>query len=116
MRLESPRAYIIAFSITFFVIALLGYAIFEARYLILGPKITTISPSQGFMSDIAPFFVEGRAQNIVRISLNDRPIFVDEEGHFKEKLLLQKGYTIMTLRAEDRFGRSTEEFLYLAHN
>jgi hypothetical protein len=83
-----------------------AYLIFQARLLIIGPQIT-------LNEEIAPehntrmIELLGKASNITHLWLNDRQIFTDEEGNFKEALILENGYTITTLRAKDRYGRET---------
>lgn len=85
---------------------LLTYAFFQARYLIVGPQITLlVEPEQ--LQNERQIFLEGTAYNISRLWLNDRQIYTDAQGNFKEALVLENGYTITNLRAEDRYGRST---------
>lgn len=82
------------------------YVIFQARFLITGPQIIlTNEPSSQHNERVIT--LEGTAFNITRLWLNDRPIFTDEQGNFKEALVLENGYTIATLRATDRYGRET---------
>jgi hypothetical protein len=91
------------------------YILFQARFLLAGPQIvlneTTPNPQ------IARVVVlEGKAQNIVRMTLNGRQIFTDTTGYFNEELILENGYTIATLAAEDRYGRIetiTRMFVFL---
>jgi hypothetical protein len=91
----------------FLVIAL--YSAFQARFLILGPHVEIESPKNGETLPAGLVTVLGRAENISFISLNDRPIFVDESGNWNEKLIAPEGLSIMTVKARDRFGRTTEE-------
>jgi hypothetical protein len=97
----------------YFLIALFGliglYALFQARFVILGPSISVYTPSNGASLPSPVVTVSGKATNIAYISLNDRPIFVDQDGHWSEKLIAPEGLSIMTVRAQDRFGRSTEK-------
>lgn len=86
---------------------LLTYAVFQARFLIVGPQIALINEPSAHQNE-RRIFIEGTAYNISRLWLNDRQIYTDAEGYFKEALVLENGYTISTLRAEDRYGRSTE--------
>lgn len=87
-------------------IVLLSYAVFQARFLIVGPQIVLINePNQ--LQNERRVFIEGKAYNISHLWLNDRQIFTDAQGNFREALVLENGYTISTLRAEDRYGRST---------
>lgn len=83
------------------------YLIFQARFLIAGPKLSLdIEPPVNNTTRVVE--LSGNATNITHLWLNDRPIFTDEKGHFKEALILENGYTITTLRARDRYGRETE--------
>lgn len=87
-------------------LSLVAYAVFQARFLIIGPQIAlSIEPNN--LQNERRIFLEGKAFNISRLWLNDRQIFTDAQGNFKEALILENGYTISTLRAEDRYGRST---------
>ncbi len=89
------------------------YISYQARFLLQGP-VVTLEALESVQTRTA-VTVKGNAQNIVAITLNGRPIFTDESGNFKEALILENGYTIMTLRAEDRFGRETvvqQPFVY----
>ncbi len=84
----------------------IGFVLFQARFLITGPQIILFSTPET-PSNERVVTLEGQAQNISRIWLNDRPIFTNATGEFREEIVLENGYTIATLRAEDRYGRST---------
>ncbi len=91
-----------------------AYVIFQARFLIIGPQIV-LSKEPELLQNSRQIFLTGAAHNISRLWLNDRPIYTDAEGKFKEALVLENGYTIATLRAEDRYGRQTtitQPFVY----
>ena len=90
---------------------IIGYTYLKTKDYIAGPQVTIISPLNG--SSVSNPLVEivGITKNISSISLNDRPIFIDEKGSFKEKLLLYPGYNIMSIKAEDRYKRKVEKKL-----
>lgn len=112
---KSPRTYIKIFLITLFAITLTGYVLFQTRNLIIGPVITIDSPKSGASITDPLIEVVGTARNIAHISFNDRVIFVDEEGHFFERLLLSYGYNIITIAGQDKFGRKTEETIEIVY-
>lgn len=85
---------------------MLAFVIFQARFLITGPRIVITEAPEGPQNE-RQVFLAGTAYNISRLWLNDRPIYTDAAGNFKEALVLENGYTIATLRAEDRYGRTT---------
>ncbi len=91
------------------------YVLFQARFILEGPVISlTYDPSVVHTERLVT--LEGTAENIVRMTLNGRQIYTDTTGNFKEALVLENGYTIATLQAEDRYGRKrdlTREFVYI---
>ena len=93
----------------FLFILLLLYSIYQARFLILGPRVSIESHKDGQVLESPVLTLEGEAKNVSWISLNDRQIFTDEKGLWSEKLIVSSGTSIMTLRARDRFGRETEK-------
>ena len=97
-------------------IVFIGYCLFQARFLILGPRVTIQSHADG-VAVIAPLItLSGSARNAAWISLNDRQIFTDEEGFWSEKLILSPGTSIMTVKVSDRFGREQTESIQLILN
>lgn len=95
----------------------IAYVLFQARFLLAGPQIFVQElPSVQSQRLIT---LQGEARNIVHITLNGRQIYTDKDGNFSEALILENGYTVATLRAEDRYGRSkshTETFVFTAEN
>ena len=85
---------------------IITYVIFQARFLITGPQIT-LNETPNIEYNKRVVSLEGNAFNITHLWLNDRQIFTDKNGEFKEALVLENGYTIATLRAKDRYGRET---------
>lgn len=96
-------------------IVMLGYFLYQARLLLLGPQLTLENdPTVVQHEKVVPLI--GSARNITRITLNGRPIFTNPDGYFEEALVLENGYTVATIRAQDRYGRTTEitrEFVYV---
>ncbi|MDB5194197.1 MAG: seg [Parcubacteria group bacterium] len=92
------------------------YALFQARYIILGPEVSLISPTDGFVSTTSLITISGTARNTTFTSLDDRPIFLDESGHFSETLLAPEGISTIIVKARDRFGRETEKTLRIVVN
>ncbi len=97
-------------------LGILGYTYFQMQNLVSGPIITVSTPQDGeeFSSSIVE--IVGTAKNISSISLNDRQIYINESGVFKEKFILSKGYNVVTVQAEDRFGIETKKVLMLVYN
>jgi hypothetical protein len=112
--MKSHRTLIIKISsIVVGCLLILGYGLFQARNLIVGPQISVLTPSNGENLVDPLMTIAGVAINITRITLNDRPIFVDKQGNFSEKLLASPGYNIIKLAAQDKFGRTTQRLIEL---
>lgn len=82
-----------------------GYGLFEARKLIEGPQITIIAPVNGSATSTTGVLIEGYAQNISFLTINDAPAYTDTSGKFVELLSPPPGVTVLTVAAVDRFGR-----------
>jgi hypothetical protein len=94
---------------------MLAYVTFQARFLISGPQITITDQAKQLQNG-RQVYLTGDAFNISHLWLNDRQIYTDAQGSFKEALVLENGYTVATLRAEDRYGRETkvsQTFVYV---
>lgn len=94
---------------------IVGYALYESENLLRGPIIVIENPVNGATSNTSVVDIKGMAKNIVRISLNDRNISVDESGVFQEKYALFNGRNIIKVSAEDRFGRLSESFVEILY-
>lgn len=99
--------------VVFVLFAISIYSYLKMRNLILGPTITVSSPENGQTVGNSTTVVEGMAKNVSFLSLNDRPIFVDEKGNFKEVVALLPGYNILSVKGADRFGKKTESVVQL---
>ena len=86
---------------------LAAYSTYQARTLLVGPRVWIENPQDGDMVENPLVIMGGQSKKIAWISLNDRQIFTDEEGNWSEKLLVSPGLSIMTVKARDRFGRET---------
>ena len=88
-----------------------GYSLFQAKKLISGPIIDIYTPQNGATYSQTLVEIDGRARNIAYLNLNDKPIFTDKNGYFKEKILLSPGYNIIKLDARDKFKTYVEKKL-----
>jgi hypothetical protein len=86
--------------------AVLAYGFFEARPLLLGPRITLDSPVEGYSSPDGTVTVSGTAYRSNALTLDGAPLLMDESGRFSAVLTLPSGGAILSLTATDRFGRT----------
>lgn len=87
------------------------FGLYKAKDFLSGPEITVKSPSNGQTISNSYLEITGMAKNISSLRLNGNQIFTDEKGFFKQGLLLAKGYSIIEISAQDKFGRNVEKKL-----
>lgn len=108
------RSVLYYIAISMVTILFVGYAVFQARFILAGPVVTLQNVPESIQNQRL-INLEGIAENIVFLTLNGRQIYTDKNGYFKEALVLENGYTIATLQAHDRYGHErsyTQEFVY----
>lgn len=88
----------------FAIIALFTY--FKMGFVIKGVQVEATLDHSGSSSLVT---VRGKAPNAVYVSLNGREIFVDRDGSFTEQVALLPGLGVVTINAEDKFGKSSEK-------
>lgn len=91
------------------VLLIVGYTGFNSRFLLQGPEIELEHPEETVTTDDNTFYLRGKVLHSSFISVNGRPIFIDEAGNFSEKLLLSSGISIIDIYAKDKFGKETRK-------
>ncbi len=102
---------LISISATLAITIIAGYAYFQSKDILTGPKIQISYPESGISLEKELLELTGTAKNIAQININDRQIFINDKGEFGDLLLLQEGYNIIKLSASDKFGRETEQLI-----
>jgi hypothetical protein len=115
MSRRETKFYLKAILITIFLVALFSYGVFEVWNYATGPKIILSSPTNGTAVSESLISIAGQVKNTRKITLNDRAVTVNELGKFNEKILLSYGYNVLELKAEDRFGKETEQKLQIVY-
>lgn len=94
---------------------LLFFGYLKTKNVFEGPFITIETPRNGEIATSSLITIKGIARNVAFLSLNDRQIYLNQNGILEEKLLLAEGYNILTLKARDKFGKTTENRLELVY-
>jgi len=50
--------------------------------------------------------IKGVASKATYLTLNGREIFIDKEGNFSESIVVLPGFSVITLNARDKFGKT----------
>ena len=92
-----------------------SYSYYQVKDLLDVPRLTIFYPENGATLLEPILEISGKVENMSKITLNDRNIFVNEEGYFKENLLLMYGYNVVEIELQDRFGKIKNEKLELMY-
>ncbi len=103
MRLRSST--LCALGLVFFT---LGFGVFQARSLIVGPKLTITSPLKGATLHDTMLTIAGEVRNATEVRVNGLLVTPDTSGHFTEHTLTPEGYSSVLIEAKNRFGRRTQ--------
>ncbi|MEK7567837.1 MAG: hypothetical protein AAB513_02880 [Patescibacteria group bacterium] len=107
----NAKKFIIKIVVSIVTIALVILIFFQSKEYLEGPIIEIANPINGSSLSDPLLHIEGVAKRVSFITLNDRQIFIDENGKISEKLLLQYGNNVISLKAIDRFQRKVEKRL-----
>ena len=88
----------------FAVIMIFGYE--KMSFILKGVEIQA-TLEQNPQSSLA--VIKGNAMKATYLSLNGREIFIDKEGNFSESISMLPGFSIVTLDARDKFGKTAEK-------
>lgn len=88
----------------FAVIMIFGYE--KMSFILKGVEIeATLEKSK----DSSLAVIKGNAMKATYLSLNGREIFIDKNGNFTESISMLPGFSIVTLDARDKFGKTAEK-------
>ena len=100
-------------AVLFLLIGSLTY--FKTRDLFQGVDLHVSGISDGRAS--SPLIeISGRAKHATYLGINDRPIYIEPNGNYRESLLLLPGYNIITVQARDKFNNQSEKVYKLTLN
>lgn len=115
MDRNSTRKILTNSLIGIFVLFVLVYTGFEIKKYATGPKLLITNPENGIVLSSSLLEIQGTAINVKQVTINDQPVFMDEQGNFKEKTLLSYGYNVIKIEGVDKFGRQTRKDLELIY-
>ena len=95
----------------FLIIIVAVFVIFRSLNYLKGPNVRIDSPANGSIVTSRSIQISGNAQRINKITLNGFPISIDEQGNWKENLIIFDGLNKITINVEDQFGRKTSKKL-----
>ena len=98
-----------------FFVALIGLIMFyfstRIYNFITGPRIEIYSPQPGQIIKEDTCIIDGNIQNAKTIRINGKEISIDQEGNFKEEIIVKSPYTLIVIDAVDKYGKTKEEIM-----
>lgn len=92
-----------------------GYSIFAALPYLRGPTLTVVTPVSGETILTPEVRIYGKTERVSYLSINDLPVPLLEDGTFALERGYPPGYTVLTVRARDRFGREEVRTVRFLH-
>lgn len=86
---------------------ILGFLIYQAKVFFAPPTLKIISPALDIQTKEETIKVEGFGPPYSYIKINDREVYLGEEGHFSEIISLQPGLNEIRFEATSRSGKKT---------
>ena len=90
-----------------------GYFYLEVDSFSREPKLIIESPISNSAVDASSIEVVGKTDFENKITINNEPVFVNQEGQFKEKVGLQKGDNEIIIEAFNKFDNSTQKTVHV---
>ena len=103
-------------SLVIFFLLIIVYAFFRSHDLIFGVKIKNVNMVDGTKIENKIQKITGNAKNATKLTLNGREISIDQRGNFDEIIVLLKGYNMVNIRAQDKFGYVNEKNYQIINN
>ena len=85
-----------------------GYLVWQVRSVSSPPALEVFFPAENTIVSNRSILLRGQSELGSRVYVNDGEILVDENGAFSEILNLREGVNRIIVRAENKFGRSSE--------
>lgn len=88
-----------------------GYLYKEIGNFASVPRLVILNPEQDSSISGRSTVVEGITDRDAKLFINDQPILVNDEGQFRENLILQAGSNNISIKAVNRFNKEAEEVI-----
>ncbi len=92
-----------------FGVILFSYAFFRAHEVIFGVKVSVSGIVDGGSYASPVLALSGSALHATTLSINGMSVPIDIKGSFQDTIMLQSGYSVVTIIARDKFGKEDEK-------
>ncbi len=92
-----------------FLVFIVGYAVLNTRLISKGINLKINGIENGKIYEESSIDITGNAKRARHVLVNGREINLNQEGEFSDVLIILPGYNIITISAEDKFGKITKQ-------
>jgi transcriptional regulator with XRE-family HTH domain len=101
---------IVTVFLSIFVLSIIGYYFWhQLSSFNSEPYLFVSSPFTDEITNDPEIIVSGETEIGITLKINGEEIFVDENGYFKENIMLQSGKNVIIVEAINRFDKAAEE-------
>lgn len=112
---EKKRLFIKLFIGGFFSFILI-FTLSNTRFLSKGISLEINGVEDGGVYNENVLNIDGNAKRSKHLTVNGREVTINQSGEFTDTLVLLPGYNIISISAEDKFGKKTEEIFEVIKN
>lgn len=95
---------------------ILIFALSNTRFLSKGVSLEINGVEDGAVYSENVLDIAGNAKRSKHLTINGREVTINQSGEFTDTLVLLPGYNIISISAEDKFGKKTEEIFEVIKN
>lgn len=106
----TPKKIIVS-AIVLLVLGSLFYIYNELDSFVSTPRLVILEPVDGAVIEENSVYVVGETERGTEVLINDQLTLVNEKGSFNEKVGLQEGLNIISVRARNRFNKEAAKSL-----
>lgn len=93
--------------------AITGYLGLQVKRIVEPPQLTVLSPQDGLVSTQEEVIVKGATEREAVVTINGEAIQNSEKGTFEQAINLSPGLNTITIMAQKKHGKTTQETIYL---
>ena len=108
-RIQDPKKVIKNILALGFFSFILLYAVLNTRFISRGIVLSINGIENGKIYEESVIEINGNAKRAKHVLVNGREISLNQSGDFTDYLVLMPGYNIITISAEDKFGKITKK-------
>jgi hypothetical protein len=86
-----------------------GYSIWRSFDYARGPRITIAEPADWSSTQASTTAIHGIVERAHILTMNGKPVSIDEVGNFNEIIIVFPGTNIITFIARDQFDRTIDK-------